>query len=322
MAIGKASDFKIYEEEFWGGMSEALEQQTEVFNAASRGAFKLIALALKGNYRKESFLLAISSLISRRDTTSVAAATDLAPTQDELISVKVARKIGPVANTLDAWRKIGADPQSLSFILGKQIGKAVAAEYVNAAIRAVVAGLSGQAALIYDGSAETISHTALVEGLAKLGDASSNVVCWVMYGKVAHDLMKQSIADKVDLVAGATILTGSIASLNRPIIITDSSPMDLGGTPKIYATLGLQEGAVEITESEARQIAFELVTGLENLVYRLQGEYAFNVGLRGMKYNIAGGGANPNDSALGTSSNWTKAATDNKSLPGVLIKSK
>lgn len=318
MGIGKASDFVIYEEEFWGGFTEILAQESDIFGAKTNGAFRFVTQQLKGQYEKESFLKIISGLIIRRDLTSVAAATDLAPTQDEFISVKCARTIGPVANTLDAWRKIGENSKALSFRLGQQIAKAVMVEYANAAIRAGSAAILGQSNLVQDSSSATISHVELVNAMAKLGDASSRIVCWVMYGKVAHDLLKQGIADNVDMVAGAAIIKGSIASFNRPILMIDSAPLALAGS--VYATLGLQEGAVTINESESREIVFDLVTGLKNLVYRLQGEYAFNVGVKGMKWDVGNGGANPDDTALGTTTNWDKAATDDKDLAGVALK--
>ncbi|MGH9339528.1 MAG: major capsid protein, partial [Acidobacteriota bacterium] len=57
-----------------------------------------------------------------------------------------------------------------------------------------------------------------------------------------------------------------------------------------------------------------------NLVMRIQGEYAYNLRLRGFAWDVTNGGANPTDSALGTSTNWDKAATADKSLAGIRIK--
>jgi hypothetical protein len=105
MAIGKASDFKIYQDEVRGGIVERLTQASAFFNAAG-GAIRLGTVSRRGDYAKESFFKSISSLVTRRDTTSVAAATDLALAMDEIISVKLNRKIGPVAQTLDAFRKV------------------------------------------------------------------------------------------------------------------------------------------------------------------------------------------------------------------------
>jgi hypothetical protein len=322
MAIGKASDFKIYEEEFYGGMFEAVAQTTQAFNGASAGAMRLVARELKGLYEKESFLADISGLISRRDTTSVSSATDLAMTQGEFISVKVNRKIGPVAQTLDAWRKIGADQREMSFKLGQAIGERQAADYVNTAILAAETALAGQTNLVHTiGSSGTMTHGALVSGMAKMGDASSSIVAWVMHSKPFHDLIGQSITDKIFGVANVAIYSGTVATLGKPTIVVDAPALyDANGSlTDTYNTLGLVAGGVTVTESEQREIVSEVVTGLENLVMRVQGEYAFNVGVKGFKWDVTNGGANPTDSAIGTTTNWDKAATSDKHLAGVRI---
>lgn len=63
----------------------------------------------------------LSGLVSRRDTTSTGAATDQTMTQDEWVSVKLNRKIGPVLQSRDSFRKImaGKTEQEMSFILGQ-----------------------------------------------------------------------------------------------------------------------------------------------------------------------------------------------------------
>lgn len=325
MAIGKGSDFKIYQEEFFGGMSEVLEQNANGFNAASAGALRLVPRRLKGEYEKESFIKSISGLVSRRDVTSVSSATDLGMTQGEIVGVKINRKIGPVANTLDSFRKIARDPQEFSFLLGQQWGQAVAVDYINTAISAVEAALSGVAALNYDATGETIktlTHSHLVNGMAKMGDAANRITCWVMHSKNYFDLVNQSIADKVFEVAGATIYSGSVPTLGKPVLVTDSAALwDLNGSATdTYNVLGLVDGAVEIAESEDREIVSDLVTGLENLVLRIQGEYAFNLRVNGFAWDVTNGGANPTDTAIGTSTNWDQAYTDVKALAGVRVK--
>ena len=57
---------------------------------------------------------------------------------------------------------------------------------------------------------------------------------------------------------------------------------------------------VVIQESEEETITSQMVTGLEQLIMRIQGEYTFNVGRKGFKRDITNGGANPTDTALGT----------------------
>ena len=280
----------------------------------------------KGHYENESFFKSISTLVSRRDITSVSAATDAALTQGELVRVKLNRKIGPVAQTLDAFRKISLDPAEMSFILGQQTGKAIALDYLNTALTALDAALAGVSAVNYDATANsnpdrtTLDHTNLVRTMAKFGDASNRLVAWVMHSKPFFDLMEASVADKIFQVANVTIYSGTVATFGRPVIVTDSSAMlTTTSSGTVYHIHGLTENAVVVEESEDRQIASDLITGLENLVMRIQGEYAFNLGIKGFAWDSANGSSNPSASAVGTSSNWDKAVTDNKQLAGVRL---
>lgn len=324
MAIGKASDFKVYEPEFYGGMTEAVAQFTAAFNGASQNAIRLVARELKGHYEKESFLEDISGLITRRDITAVTTATDTAMTQDEFVSVKINRKIGPVAQTIDAWRKIGADAREMSFKLGQMIGERQMKDYLNTGLIGVEAALEGQTALVTDktgASPDTLTHGHLVSALAKMGDNAGAVVAWVMHSKPYFDLVGQAITDKIFGVANVTIIGGNVATLGRPTIITDAPALTdaNGSAADSYNVLGLVAGGLTVTESEGREIVSEVVTGLENLVLRVQGEYAFNVGCKGFKWDVTNGGANPSDSTLGTTTNWDKAATSDKHLAGVRL---
>jgi hypothetical protein len=327
MAIGTKSDFKIYDEQFWGGVVETLQQNTDAFNAASLNCLRLVTRGVKGEYEKESFLKSTASLVARRDPTSVASLTDGKIVQGEYIGVKVNRKIGPVAQTLDAFKKIAVDPGEFSVMLGMQVGKSIAVDYINIAISAALAAITQEsAALEHDESGTgngTLNHTALVSGLSKFGDASSRVSAWVMHSKPYFDLIKQAITDKVFEVAGVTIYQGTVATFNRPTIVLDSASLVTGtGTATRYFTLGLVEDAVEVAESEERNIVSDLVTGLENLVMRIQGEYAFNLRVRGCAWDTGAGGVNPTDNAIGTSTNWDKVVSDVKQMPGISVKTK
>lgn len=333
MAIGKQSDFVIYQEEFFGGYSEALEQNSDVFNAASAGSVVLRPNRLKGQFNKESFIKNISGLISRRDVTSTADVTDIALTQGEFVGVKIHRKIGPVANTLDSWRAIGETPQAMSFALGAQIGKAVAVEMANTAMLCAVAGITNLGAgALHDASTntpsagdmttqQTLNHYGLVKMLSKMGDASGNIVAWAMHSKPFFDLLGNALTDKLFEVAGVVVYSGNTGTLNRPVIVIDapSPSLYVDTTTDYYNVLGLTSNALVIDESEAQEIVSETVTGKENLILRVQGEYAYSLNMKGMKWDTANGGATPNDAALGTATNWDAARTVDviKGGPGV-----
>ncbi len=320
MAIGKASDFKIYQEEYFGGMYESIVQNTNAFNAASMGAITLVSRDHRGDYRKESFIKDISSLITRRDNTSVAAATDLAVTQGEQVKVKVSRKIGPIAQTLDAWRKISRDAHEMSFLIGQMVGQKKVQDYLNTILKAAVPAIKAVTSNLNDYSATgTINHTQLVNGLAKLGDQAARIKVWVMHSKAYFDLVGQALTDKIVNVADVVIYQGTVATMGRPTIVTDAAALLTTGTPNKYTTLGLVDQAISVEESEQEEIESAIITGLENLVFRIQGEHSFTIGLRGFTWDVTNGGANPDDTAIATATNWDQAATAAKDLLGVAV---
>jgi len=324
MAQSLQSDFKIYQAQFEGAFVETLVQNTMAFNAASRGAITLDSRFIKGNFEYENMWDVDSSLVTRRDTTDASAIGDTALTQDEFIGVKLDRKVGPKGVSLDAMKKQGRDPRSASQIIGAMAAKAVAVDQLNAGLLACEGALDAVTALEHDATDGTIATTDLASGLSKFGDAAQQIVAWVMHSKPFYDLVINQIATTGTPFAawGIQILNGIPASLGRPIIVTDSSALveAVNSTTTHYSTLGLTAGGIMLTLSETPTMVAELVTGHENMFYRIQGEHSYNVKLRGLKWKVASGN-NPNDAALGLGSNWEASVTSNKNKPGVIIKS-
>lgn len=332
MTIGKASNFTIYESELRGGVVETLTQASNYFNTAG-GAINLSTISRRGNYHKETFFKNISSLVTRRDTTSVSAAADLPLTMGELVSVKLNRKIGPVAQTYDAFNKVamGMSPAEFSVLLGNMIGKSMQVEMLNSGLRAARAALNAQSAVKHTVAASgTLETSDLVDGLAKFGDAANNIVAWVMHSKQFFDLMKFQIGTSAngDVVSGVALQSANPLTLNRPVIVTDSDALTVAGGSGSgaytdYFCLGLTANGVVVENTETERVVLDEVTGLENLVIRMQGEYAYNLGLKGFQWDIAnGGGINPNDTNLGTGSNWDPVVTSYKDYAGIIIQSR
>lgn len=322
MAAGTKSDFQIFEEQFFGGVTETLQQNADAFNAASAGALSVISRLHRGDYMEQSIIKSISSLITRRDITSVSAASDLKVEQVLERAVKLNRKIGPVAQTLDAWRKIERTGEELSYVIGEQSGPAMAVEMLNTLVSILSAAISTESGLTHDYSASgTLTHSEMIKGLAKFGDAADRIVCWVMHSKVYYDLVGNAVSDNIFDVAGMSVKQGITPTLGRPVVVTDSANLITSGTPDVYDTLGLVVNAGAAMESEQRELVSDVVTGLENLVGRIQGEYCYTALVKGFQWDATNGGVNPTDAALATATNWDKWASDNKQLPGILIKS-
>src|SRR5690606_38513873 len=208
MSIGKASNFKVYQDELRGGIVETLMQASNYFNAAG-GAIALTSISRRGDYAKESFFKNIANLVTRRDTTSVSTATDLPLSMDEIISVKLNRKIGPVNQTYDAFAKMAMDmtPEEFSMMLGGMVGKAMQVEMLNSGLRAARAALAQNANVFYDAGTGTLTTADLVTGLSKFGDAAQDIVAWVMHSKNYFDLMSHQIGTSAngDVVSGIVV---------------------------------------------------------------------------------------------------------------------
>ena len=315
MAVGTQSDFVVYDDEFFEGAYETIQQNVDAFNGASNGCIQLIPDVHRGDWRKRSFFQVVSGgLIARRDPTSVSAVTSGKMTQDDAAEPKLSRRIGPIEQTLSAWKKIGSDEAEFSYILGQQAGPEMFQNHLNTALMAIESALDGVAALENDDSGATILTSGLIDTKFLLGDKAGRIGLWVMHSKVYADLVKEQAALKITDVSNVNIYQGVPITLGIPVLVTDSSSLIISGTANQYITLGLVPGAVTVRESEQKTLVSELVTGYENLTYRIQGEYAITVGVMGFDFT---GSANPNDAAIGSSANWSQVATSTKDCGGV-----
>lgn len=327
---GTRADFKIYNEYISTGMVETLQQVSDAFNAASRGTILLTAVNRKGDHVYESFFSNTANLITRRDPTSTADATAQKLAQGEMVMTKVNRKIGPVENTLDSFKKIQKGPfnqNALDMAIGEQSAKGMQIEMLNTGLQAVRGALAGQAQSFVDKSAVTtgIATTDLIDGLAAFGDAAAGILMWVMHSAQYYRLVKEQILSNIDGVSNFNIATATPLSLNRPILVTDSPALVTavgvnGSDPahNVYHALGLTAGAVMLEDSEDTTVFSEYITGKENLIVRIQGEYAYNIGIKGFTYDVTAG-VNPDASTVGTGANWDPALQDVKNRAGVVI---
>ena len=330
MATSLPTDMSFQDPFIQSGYSDVIQQAVDKFNAGSNGTIVLRSNRKPGDYDYAAFFENAGGLVSRQDQTSISAATATKLTQEDIVSVKVNRKIGPVEWTRSSFLKAGLDQNAIRVAAGEQAAKDVLADMLNNALRAGRAALDNNA-----GSTTTIATNgtmttaALVNGLALYGDAASRISAWVMHSKTYFDLVGHQIdpSNNGDITANTIVVDGMPGSLGRPIIVTDSDALavDSGtGTSAVtdYYTLGLTPGGLMVEDTEQEYITMDEVTGLEQIVMRMQGEFAYNLGVKGFQWDVSNGGKNPTDSAVGTGSNWDKALTSDKSLAGVVIQSR
>lgn len=331
MATSLPTDMKYRDPFFQTGYSEVMAQAVNKFNAGSNGTIVLRSNRKPGDYDYSAFFKNAGGLVSRQDQTSVSAATATKMEQAEIASVKINRKVGPVQWALSALRKPGLSMDAIRIAAGEQAAKDVQADMLNNVLRAGRAALNAQSANKYTiPTSGTVNTAGLVSGLALFGDAADRIDAWVMHSKVAFDLLQYQIApsNNGDVLANTVIIAAAPATLNRPIIVTDSDALKVAsgtGTSATtdYYTLGLSAGSLVVEDTEEEMMAFEgPLTGYEQLLYRLQGEFAYNLGVKGFTWDVANGGKNPTDAAVGTGTNWDKVYASLKDLAGIVIQSK
>lgn len=327
MATGLHSDGVIRQEYLEAGFIEGYAQNLDAFNAASGGSLVLTDQSKEGYYAQQRFFDALGdSLISRRDLTSTSAATGIKPTMDEVIDVKLFRKAGPVDFTHGMFRTMQLSPEAFSRQLGVRVAQRAIKRQLNDILAAAVAALSGVAAVNHDATDGDFAFTDMNALLGKFGDARQSIAAAVMHSKVFTDLVGDAISNyKIENVAGVSIVQGGLPGLmGRAVIVTDSASLVnsdgiTSGTDSYY-TLGLVQGAGMVTESESREFV-EYYLDRDQITKRIHGEIAYNVGVKGFKWDISNGGANPDDATLATASNWDQVVADKRDVAGVLAES-
>ena len=330
MATGLPSDMKYQDPFIQTGYSEVITQQIDLFNGQSNGTIALRSNRKEGDYDYAAFFQNAGGLVSRQDQTSISSATGIKLTQDEIISVKINRKIGPAEWTRSSFLKAGLDPDAISIAAGEQAAKDAMADMVNTGLAGAVAALNNQSDVKHTiASSGTLNTAGLVDGLAKFGDRADRIAAFVMHSKNFFDLVQYQISpsNNGDQIANTVVIEGSPATLNRPVIVTDSDSLvsTTGtGTAAVtdYFTLGLTTDAIVLEETEEEYITFDEVTGLEQILMRMQGEFAFNLGVKGFQWDVANGGKNPNAAALATGTNWDAVMNSYKDFAGVIIQSR
>lgn len=328
MAPTLKSAMTIYDPRTQVGFREGIDRVINAFNAATNGAIRMTTTRRAGEYAREALVDRLSGLIRRRDSASNAVVADINLSQSEHVSVKLDRGIGPVSTTLDALSKPGIvnsdNPQEfedwLMFAIGAQAAEDVMANGLDAALLALRVALNSSADTLHDVSgAEDLTSVGLSRGLHKLGDKAADISFIVMHSDKSQSLLEDQITQNIDGLTSGSIIQGTVATFNKPVLVVDS-PSLIDGAGK-YHTLCLTNGAATVEDTEGERVLVDAITGTENLGIRIQGEYSINLGLKGFTWDDVNGGKNPDDTAIGTAGNWDGILQSHKSGPGSVVKS-
>ena len=324
------SDLAVFSEWVYGSQVEVLQQQVDLFNAASNGTISLSTAAHVGDYSDRAFWEYTDNLIRRRNPYSDA---DVAPvSMAHLVDtmVKVASGTPPVKmNPADlAW--IQRDPQEYAIVLGQQLAVETMADMLNVSITALIAALSNDSEVIYDGKSadvDTFNPRMMNQGAKKFGDQANKLQAWVLHSTPWFDMIDNNLQNTERLFEYGTVRINADTA-GRPFIMTDCPALVTEGDPgadpattDTYHNLGLTANAVSIEQNGDFNDNFENSNGKENIQRTYQAEWSYELGVKGYAWNKSGGGKAPNDAAIASSANWNRIATSHKDLAGVIVNS-
>jgi len=315
------SDLTVYSETAYSAMTEVLDQQIELFNAATGGCIQLTSAAVQGDFSETAFWKKVSGLVRRRN--AYGSGTVTAKKLENLVDVmvKVAAGTPPIQIDPGQFTWIQQNPELAGAILGQQLAGDTMADMLNIAIGCGYAALSQVTALVTDITGVTApgdiaDFGTLTTAAGKFGDRSSDIAAWVMHSTPMTNLYLNNLANAENLFRYETVNVVR-DPFGRLMIQTDSANL-VAST--VYRILGLVPGAIMVSQNNDWMDNTETTNGDENILRTWQAEWTYNLAIKGFAWDKANGGKSPTDAALLTSSNWDKYATSNKDTAGVVVK--
>lgn len=318
------SDMEVFNTYFMPATVETLSQMVERFNAASGGAILLTTDGFDGDFLQTSFYAGLAGArrrVKRYGTNDAVTPVDL--TQLKHNTVKVAGGFGPVRyepSQMTWLRKPTAEGVEVA---SRYFAESLLQDQLNTAVAALVAAISNQgAATTVDVSGtKKVDYIAVNDSHALFGDHSSQLIAQVMDGAQFHTFIGQNLTNAQQLFQSNGVRVVDI--LGRLIVVTDAPALYTPAVtdpaaPAKRRVLSLTQGAATVHDARDLISNIETSNGKERIETTLQIDYSFGVGLRGYAWDVANGGASPDDAALSTGANWDKVATSVKHTAGVL----
>ncbi|MCE8020175.1 Ig domain-containing protein [Halomonas sp. MCCC 1A11036] len=307
MATSVTSDFQVYDALSQSAYLERREDVIQVFNAASNGAIVLENQAIQGDFNKRAFYT-VGGSMQHRDVNSTATVTAEKIGSEEMVDVKIPWKYGPYQSTEEAFKRRARSPEEFADVVGRDMADATLDGFLQHGYGGLLAAVGANTDMVVPADFDIDGKKVLTKGLRTLGDRFGRLALWVMNSATYFDLVDNAIDEKLFEEAGLVVYGGQPGTMGKPVLVTDTMAVD-----KI---LGLQPGAIRITESQAPGVRNYPVNDQENLGLGFRGEGAFNLALLGYSWD---GDANPNLAALETAANWRKHFQSNKSTAGFII---
>lgn len=302
---------------------QLLDQALGVVKTLSTGGYQS-SLGGGGQFVDLPYFANISSLIARRDLTSVSAPDDLDITGAEDKAVILRRRAGPVKFTEDLFIR-GLRRESVEREVGRQVGNMAAQEVRTRLLQVAVTALDSldtpaSDAHINDiyaasGTKAKLTLAALYDTRMKLGDAYNRLTTVVCHSEAFYDLVTDTIGNyKVENVGGFTVVTGLPQAFGMRLVVVDDENLkaDNGQNYKKYRTLLFGQNALGLIYHQRLRIEAERRLDFEAPYWRVLANFDFAPHLFGMKWTASD--ANPDNSTLGTASNWDEAYNDHREV--------
>lgn len=309
MATTNNSNIIIYNELAQTAYLERLQDNLNVFNQASNGCILLRDEHIQGDFRKQAFYK-IGGELEHRDVTSNGNVANKAIGMGEMVGVKVPFKYGPYAITEEAMKRRARSVEEFSMLVGQDYADALLDGYFKYLTAGAIAAIGANEQMKATASISDDHKKVLTKGMRKFGDKFGRIGLWVMDSAVYFDLIDDAITNKVFESEDQIIYGGVPATMGKPVLVTDKA--------KANTILGLQAGAITVTNSQLPGFRAYDINDEENLGIGIRAEGVFNLDLLGYSYKESAG-ANPNLATIGSGANWEKYATSNKNTAGVLI---
>lgn len=305
---------------------QLLDRALGVVKTLSAGSYQS-SLGGGGQFVSLPYFANVSTLVSRRDLTSTSAPSDLDISGAEDKAVILRRKAGPVKFTEDLFIR-GLRRESVEREIGRQIGLFAAKEVRTRLLQVAVTALDSldtptadaHIQNVYAGSGTKVKLTLsnLYDTRMKLGDAYNRLTTVVCHSEAFTDLVGDTISQyKVENVGGATVVTGLPQAFGMRLVVVDdenlkSDPGSGTGTYAKYRTLLFGPGALGLIYHQRLNISAERRLDYEAPYWRVLANFDFAPHLFGMKWTAAT--ANPDNTAVGTASNWDEAYNDHREV--------
>lgn len=320
------SNMVVFDDYVQRTITEVIAQQVDLFNAASNGTITLTTQRNRGDFAHYSQFAEITGLIRRRDVYASGAVSPVALSMLQNASVKVAAGTPPIAFNPSQFTWIQEQPEVAGVVIGEQVAIGQFQDMLNAGLKAARAAFVnvGSAAEYQITSQGAMTLNGLNRGAQKFGDRAQNIRAWVIHSTPLHDLFDQSLANTNRLFTFGDVRIME-DGFGRRFIVTDSSSLYGAVTsPDVtdYYTLGLVENAIVVEDNGDFFSNLQTVNGDENITRSWQGEWSYNLALKGYTWDTTAGGKSPTDAELGTGTNWDKTATDIKNTAGVAVRSR